>query len=431
MTRRHPLMLVPVLLFAGCPLLGIGATPCETDTNCPSGQICGADKTCVGGARDAQVTGDAAVDAAQVDGATTDGAASDASTTPDAGPLDTATADTAVASDAAADAGSVDAHGPDAMSADATASGDAGADAGSRCENPPCVLMPDSPTLVCRDSDTTLASCSTLASDMDGQDGNLLWPAPSYLDLTNGVIDDRISGLQWEQALGSASLRNVSDAITYCAGLSLGSQDDWRLPSFTELMTLLDLGKTYPAAMLDTLMFPAPDNLPFWSASGYNGYHWTLDFYSGTPHIDIDSLGYGSGNQVRCVRGAAHVGGDVRFTAGTYIDKRTGMQWQAQPGVDRTWQQAAADCETLSLASHDDWRLPTLKEMDTLVDRSRDPGSDPFAYPAMVNDTASAEFWTATPHLSDYGFYAVLFQSAQYTNRYRSSTKRVRCVRGP
>jgi hypothetical protein len=96
-----------------------------------------------------------------------------------------------------------------------------------------------------------------------------------------------------------------------------------------------------------------------------------------------------------------------------------------------TWQQAAAACEALDLASHDDWRLPSLKEMETLIDRSRDPGSDPFAYPAMVADTASSEYWTSTPALFDYGFYAVFFNSGQYSNRYRSGSKLARCVRGP
>jgi hypothetical protein len=108
----------------------------------------------------------------------------------------------------------------------------------------------------------------------------------------------------------------VADAIAYCAGLNLGGHDDWRLPSFTELTTLLDLGKTSPAAMLDSSLFPTPANLPFWSASGYNGYHWTLDFFSSRASIEIDSLGYGDGFGVRCVRGGPHVGGDVRFTAG-------------------------------------------------------------------------------------------------------------------
>jgi hypothetical protein len=399
-------------LTGGCALLGLGAVPCADDGNCPSGQVCGADKVCAAGARDAG----GAIDAAAADGRVEDAAVVDGATAIDAASVDVSAPDTQVA----------DSASPDAAGADA-----GGVDAGPGCESPPCLHMPDSPTRVCRDSDTTTATCPGAGDDMYGQDGCYLLPAPDAVDLGTGVVDDRLSGLQWQQAVASPSRRNVADAIAYCADLNLGGNDDWRLPTFTELVTLLDLGKTYPAAMLDSSLFPTPANLPFWSASGYGGYHWTLDFFFGDASVEIDTLGYGDGFAVRCVRGAPHVGGDVRFTAGTYVDRRSALQWQAQPPSGLTWQEAAAGCEALQLAGHDDWRLPTLKELETLVDRSRDPGSDPFAYPAMVADTALAEYWTSTPALSDYGFYAVLFGSAQYTNRYRSGDRTARCVRGP
>ena len=37
------------------------------------------------------------------------------------------------------------------------------------------------------------------------------------------------------------------------------------------------------------------------------------------------------------------------------------------------WEQALSYCENLSLGGRDDWRLPTAKELQSIVDYSRSP----------------------------------------------------------
>jgi hypothetical protein len=69
---------------------------------------------------------------------------------------------------------------------------------------------------------------------------------------------------------------------------------------------------------------------------------------------------------------------------GTVTDDVTGMMWQQSPDTDgdgdidtrdkMTFVQADAYCESLSIAGYDDWALPTIKQLYSLIDfRGTDP----------------------------------------------------------
>ena len=58
---------------------------------------------------------------------------------------------------------------------------------------------------------------------------------------------------------------------------------------------------------------------------------------------------------------------------GTIKDTVTGLLWQKStaPGISEgssTWQQAVDYCDNLTLGGYDDWRLPTIRELSTLID---------------------------------------------------------------
>ncbi|MFH1809054.1 MAG: DUF1566 domain-containing protein [Pseudomonadota bacterium] len=388
------LAIVPsLLLLASCELLGLGAVPCETDDNCPEGQHCSTQKVCL------------------------DGAASDA------GSRDVA------AADAAGDAASSDASAADQGAGQDAASGnDAGT--GWACEMAPCIPMPDSRTLFCRLGDTDGPdSCPAVGTEMYGQDGTYDFPRPSYRDLGNGAIEDLVTGVQWEQVPPGAA-GTYAAAQTRCENLSLASHDDWRLPTTAEVVGLLDFGTSSDAVALDPTFFPAPSTTGVWTTDGYNGFHWTVSQHRGDPVIQMDSGSYSY--ESRCARGEVGWQGNLRFTAGTYVDRRSGLQWQSQHTADQSLQQALALCEGLSLASHDDWRLPSLKEMETLVDRTDAHQSSPQTFAGIVDSTIANEYWTSTPATPPlYGFYTVSFDNGRHLSRYRSSSHYVRCVRGP
>jgi len=77
--------------------------------------------------------------------------------------------------------------------------------------------------------------------------------------------------------------------------------------------------------------------------------------------------------------GATYYGQDAQYAGvamsyqdnndGTVTDLNTGLMWQQTPDFDNkvTWDQAMARAATLSLGGHNDWRLPTIKELYSLM----------------------------------------------------------------
>jgi len=88
------------------------------------------------------------------------------------------------------------------------------------------------------------------------------------------------------------------DAIDYCNGLSFGGSSDWRLPSFTELDSIVDYGRYNPAI---NPVFMCESHY-YWSATTYadnTEYAWYVVFdHGGDYRYDKTNHFY-----VRCVRG--------------------------------------------------------------------------------------------------------------------------------
>jgi hypothetical protein len=80
------------------------------------------------------------------------------------------------------------------------------------------------------------------------------------------------------------------------------------------------------------------------------------------------------------------------IAAGEVIDTQTGLIWQQgmSPATGVAWADAPAYCGTLNLNSQT-WRLPSLRELQTLVDESKTPAIDLTAFP----NTPSTYFWTS------------------------------------
>ncbi|TNF29726.1 MAG: DUF1566 domain-containing protein [Deltaproteobacteria bacterium] len=82
--------------------------------------------------------------------------------------------------------------------------------------------------------------------------------------------------------------------------------------------------------------------------------------------------------------GAAFAGQDAQYRTatptytvhddGTVTDEVTGLVWQADVGAKQTLSEALAGAAGFDLGGHDDWRLPTIKELYTLIDFE---GTDP------------------------------------------------------
>lgn len=114
----------------------------------------------------------------------------------------------------------------------------------------------------------------------------------------------------------------------------------------------------------------------------------------------------------RFVRGNENYGKNQFVDNGdaTITDKATGLTWQkADNGEGVNWQGALAYAENLTLAGHDDWRLPNAKELQSIIDYTRSPETsnsaaiDPiFKISTIKNEAGETDypyFWTSTTHL--------------------------------
>lgn len=122
-------------------------------------------------------------------------------------------------------------------------------------------------------------------------------PAPSFTNNGNGTVTDNGTGLMWQQAEpGSMTWAN---ALSYCEGLSLGGQSDWRLPNAKELGSVTDDTKDNPA--IDATYFPNTNAYNYWSSTTsavYTDGAWRADFSNGHVGYFIKS----NNHYVRCVR---------------------------------------------------------------------------------------------------------------------------------
>ncbi len=118
----------------------------------------------------------------------------------------------------------------------------------------------------------------------------------------------------------------------------------------------------------------------------------------------------------------------VNAAAGTVRDGTTNLTWQRTVSGTYTWTQATTYCQGLNLGGFSTgWRLPTKKELETLVDfRVVNPSIDVTAFPS----TPLAAFWTSTPYAGSSGnAWFVNFNNGASYNDGASFTLSVRCVR--
>jgi len=108
----------------------------------------------------------------------------------------------------------------------------------------------------------------------------------------------------------------------------------------------------------------------------------------------------------------------------TIMDTKTGLMWQKKDAGSMYWQKAIDNAKELNLAGYEDWRLPTIEELLTLVDFGKyNPATD---FP----ETPSKWFWSSSLYApySD-AAWGVYFGSGYMSYVNKSKDHYVRCVR--
>jgi hypothetical protein len=219
------------------------------------------------------------------------------------------------------------------------------------------------------------------------------------------MVRDEVTGLIWEVKTNDGGIHDVDALFTWQAAQddfivqinndNFGGYNDWRLPTTKELFAIAHKGSKNPGdSAVDPAKINSSSESMYWAATDYfNGplSAWRMRAVNGDIYNSSKS---GSHNAI-AVRGAINPISLVDNGNGTVTDEATGLMWQkgeAAAGA-MTWNESLAYCEDLSLAGHDDWRLPNINELQSIVDYNAfEPSIDTTFFPEAVAEI----YWSST-----------------------------------
>lgn len=118
------------------------------------------------------------------------------------------------------------------------------------------------------------------------------------------------------------------------------------------------------------------------------------------------------------------------LTAGEMaMDARTGLTWQDNRFVEServTYGQAEKLCKELRLGKHDDWRIPTIRELLSIIDYKKYD-------PAILDGFSIGEssyYWSSTQYMGDPDkVWGIDFKDGAASANGKAYDRRIRCVR--
>ena len=124
------------------------------------------------------------------------------------------------------------------------------------------------------------------------------------------------------------------------------------------------------------------------------------------------------------------IGFSMLFGADTFTDAKTGLTWQdnsASASIEKDWSDAKSYCKNLTLSAKNDWRLPSIKELQSIVDiKKYNP-----AIKSGFKHVASYYYWSSSEYVSGSSYaWEVYFYYGSTSFNDKSDKYYVRCVRG-
>jgi hypothetical protein len=307
-------------------------------------------------------------------------------------------------------------------------------------------------------NNTTTITCPIATSDpFYGQFPGVI--LPSYQNNGNVSITDLNTELTWQRSPDQNGNNNgiieKADKLTWTQiqarvstlnSTNWGGHSDWRIPSIKELYSLTNWNGTDPSGLLGTNttgLIPFLDNNYFQFAWGqtsagerlidvqyassnmYNelsfaGYQQLFGFNFADGRIKGYDLimpgGFNKTFSFTAVRGNPAYGINDFVDNGdqTITDNASGLMWTKNDSqAPMNWEQALAWAQSKNAANYcgyNDWRLPNAKELQSIIDYTRSPGStnsaaiNPvFNCTSITNEAGGSDwpwYWTNTTHRS-------------------------------
>jgi len=259
-------------------------------------------------------------------------------------------------------------------------------------------------------------------------------PAHYTYEAEGDTVTDDVTGLVWERD-PDTSPRDHDAAKAYCDQLKLAGATDWRLPSARELFSLIDF--SLPAPTIDAEAFPSAVSAGYWSSTdfGTDGTRaWVVRFSNSDTGEGLKS----SAQQVRCVRSPGSSRPDVsasRFMikptsegdAGLgeeVLDRATGLVWER---AFTTGGGSIADCAAHCASLGEGWRMPTIKELFSVLDLTRStPPIDPTVFTAT---SIGGGLRSASVHSTNGSYSWVVFGGDGHPFPFPDSPYGVACVK--
>ncbi|MEI7423602.1 MAG: DUF1566 domain-containing protein [Prolixibacteraceae bacterium] len=245
---------------------------------------------------------------------------------------------------------------------------------------------------------------TTSYTNTKGEDSDFDFHAPSYKDNGDGTVLDNVTGLMWQKGDGGEMI--YANAATYCKSLTLGGFSDWRLPTSHELFGLNSYDNVNPA--LNTSIFTKTTAEYWWTsdvrADDANSV-WVVNAGGGVgAHPKTETLS--AGGPKRFHTRAVRVPVAVSFPAvhfkdngdNTITDNYTGLTWQKLQSLNTlTWEEALSYATSLTLTGKTDWRVPNVKELQSLNDEKLyKPSFNKSFFPNVL----SGNYWSSTSQVN-------------------------------
>jgi len=235
---------------------------------------------------------------------------------------------------------------------------------------------------------------------------------------------DHETGLVWQRVPSASQFLFVDASIQCHDGVSIGNRFGWRLPTLSELQTLLDI--TQPDSLPAGHPFTNTPDEYFWTETADPADPQriqTMTFLNGGNAVStIGQSRGGATARAWCVRGAAEqqatqpdeqpawsrrldaTGGcaSERFACvmptgqelggEAVLDRETGLVWQRvnKPETSPSWYDARFTCDVANTGLRKGWRLPLVTELFSLL-------PFPAGHPFTITGT---QFYTASRYSS-------------------------------
>ena len=249
---------------------------------------------------------------------------------------------------------------------------------------------------------------------------------------THKTVIDKNTKLEW--LYDGAGYGSWYEAFDYCDDLNYAGHSDWRLPSIKEMVTLIEYN--------NQRMIP----------DEFSGSGWQHGAWSGTDvPEDHEKAFYLNGDGVAlledyvwdgyaeyhtkatdrrsyiCVRGSGlsessfeEIDAKGDGTEIVIKDTTTNLYWQKTPAI-KDWRPGFTYCENLVYGGYDDWRMPNINELYSIIDYTLyDPAvnslfeiSDVFlSYLNIVSSTTAAGYNSVLYGINlKYGYTAGFYKS--------------------